>query len=120
MTFFLTAILHRGLRNDFFSFLQFTFSNFYLDFYSLFLLEFYFLFRLFSPFSTWTFSPFSIWTFFISFQCKLLFPFFPVFPFKFFSFYFSILFQSVFLFDRGHILDFFQLFSMQKETYLVS
>ena len=40
----LTAILHYGLKNDFFFFSQFTFSNFYMDFYSLFLLDFYFPF----------------------------------------------------------------------------
>ena len=48
---FLTGILHRGLRNDFFLQFQLTFSNFYLDF--------YFLFGL--LFSLWTFiSPFSL------------------------------------------------------------
>ena len=50
---FLTAILHRGLRNDFFFQFQFTSSNFHLDFYfpsslwtfiSLFSLDFYFPF----------------------------------------------------------------------------
>ena len=52
----LTAILHRGLRNDFFfHFKQFTFSNFYLDFYFLFL--FGLLFLLF-PFSMRTFLSF--------------------------------------------------------------
>jgi hypothetical protein len=53
---FLTVTLHRGLRNDFFSFLQFTFFAFYLVFYSLCLLDVYFpfLFRLLFPFSIWT------------------------------------------------------------------
>ena len=65
--YFLTAILHRGLRNDFFfSLRSFTFSNFYLDFY------FPFLFGLLFPFFIWTFIfpflfgllfPFSHWTF---------------------------------------------------------
>ena len=91
LTPFLTAILHRGLRNDYFFFHlnQFTFSNFYLDFYfpflfgllfSLFSLDFYFsflfglLFSLYFPF-LWTFiSLFSLdfysiaVTFWISFK----------------------------------------------------
>ena len=56
---FLTAILHRGLRNDFFLFLQpiyfFPFSIW--TFISLFFLDFYFpfLFGLLFPFSIWTF-----------------------------------------------------------------
>ena len=47
---FLTAILHRGLRNDFFFifFSQFTFSNFYLDLYFPFLFGLLFLFSLLS------------------------------------------------------------------------
>ena len=50
LSWFLTAILHRGLRNDFFFifFSQFTFSNFYLDFYFPFLFGLLFLFSLFS------------------------------------------------------------------------
>ena len=49
---FLTAILHRGLRNDFFFFFSsanLLFPLFYLDFY------FPFLFGLLFPFSIWTF-----------------------------------------------------------------
>ena len=57
---FLTAISHRGLRNDFFFFRQFTFSNFYMDF------SIPFLIGHFYPFSFWTFFsllfPFSFWT----------------------------------------------------------
>ena len=83
---FLTTVLHRGLRNDFFFLNQFTFSNFYLDLYfpslwtsiSLFSLDFYF--------------PFSLWTFIF-----LLFPFFWTFI------------QSC---NRSQILDFFQIFSL--------
>ena len=60
---FLTAILHRGLRNDFFSqpFTQFLFGVlfpfFVWTFIFLFSLGFYFhfLFRLIFPFSLWTF-----------------------------------------------------------------
>ena len=70
---FLTAILHRGLRNDFFSLLSFTFSNFSLDFYFPFLFGLLFLFFLFgllfsllflfSFFSLDFYFPFSFWTF---------------------------------------------------------
>ena len=84
----MTAILHRGLRNDFFFLFQFrfTFSNFYFDFYFPFLfgllfpfffglsffffsLDFYFPFSfgLLFPFSLRTFTsflfPFFLWTF---------------------------------------------------------
>jgi hypothetical protein len=71
---FLTAILHRGLRNCFFLFYaSFTFSNFYLDFY----------------------FPFSNWTLISHFLFGLLFPFFYlVFSFSiwvsiFLNFYFT-------------------------------
>ena len=71
---FLTAILHRGLRNCFFFFFfirSFTFSNFYLDFY------FPFHFGLLFPFFLWIFIfpfifgllfPFSLWTFIFLFS----------------------------------------------------
>ena len=68
---FLTAILHRGLRNNFFfHFNQFTSSNFCLDFYFPLLFGLLFLFL-------WTFIPFSFWNFIF-----VLFPFY--FPFPFF------------------------------------
>ena len=52
---FLTAILHRGLRIDFFIQVLSTFSIFDLDFPCLFGFIFPFLFGLFFPFSIWTF-----------------------------------------------------------------
>ena len=77
---FLTALLLRGLRNDFFfQFLQFTFSNYYLDFY------FPFLFGLLFPLFLCTFIfpflfehlfPFSLWTFTQSRSHFGLLPFF--------------------------------------------
>ena len=124
---FLTAILHRGLRNDFFFFSQFTFSNFYLDFY-------FFLFRLLFPFSLWIFislfyldfffpfffgflSPFSLWTSISLFYLDFYLPFLPLFNQTesdriFQSFDLSILrsFDLFRSFDRGLILDFFQIF----------
>ena len=59
---FLTAILHLGLRNDFFFIsTNLLFSNLYLDFFSFlfgpFFFHFPFLFGLFFPFSFWTFIP---------------------------------------------------------------
>ena len=92
---FLTAISHHGLRNCFLFlcfiyFIQFLFRLlfpfFYLDFY------FSFIYGLLFPFSILTFIS-------ILFQFSLIF-------FQFFFDFFSILF----LFDRGHILDFFQFF----------
>ena len=52
---FLTAILHRGLRNDFFFFSQFTFSFSIWTSISHFSLDFYFPFWLLFPFFLWTF-----------------------------------------------------------------
>ena len=54
---FLTAILHRGLRNDFFFRSHLVFPYFIWTFISLFFLDFYFpfLFGLLFPFSFWTF-----------------------------------------------------------------
>ena len=83
---FLTAILHRGLRNDFFFHYVHLLSIFYLDFY------FPFLFGLLFPFSIWTFLsllyldfyfpflfglfyPFSIWTFLSLLCLDFYFPF---------------------------------------------
>ena len=87
---FLTAFLHRSLWDVFFfHFNQFTFSNFCLDFY------YPCLFGLLLPFSLWTFISFSPF-FFGPFLFGLLFPF----P----------LFLLGLLFNRGHILDFFQFF----------
>ena len=58
LTYFLTAILHRGLRNDFFfSFSNLLFPIFIWTFISLFYLDFYF------PFLSGLLFPFSIWTF---------------------------------------------------------
>ena len=56
---FLAAILHRGLRNFFFFYTSFTFSNFCLDFYF--------------PLSIWTFFTFSIWTFISLFYLEFSF-----------------------------------------------
>ena len=82
---FLTAILHHGLRNDFFFFqFHFTLSNCCLDFYFL----------------------FSLWTFISLFSLSFYFPFISLFAFIYFYFYF--LFGL--LFNRGHILDFFIFF----------
>ena len=74
---FLTAILHRGLRNCFFfSLRSFTFSNFFFPFlfgllfpFSLFSLNFYF------PFSLWTFVSLFSLDFYFPFLFGLLFPF---------------------------------------------
>ena len=96
---FLTAILHRGLRNDFFFSLQFTFSNFYLDFY------FPFLFGHLFPFSIWTFiflflfgllAPFFIWDFLFQFEFQ-----FDYFEFQFDYFEFQFEFQF-FLISFSH------------------
>ena len=77
---FLTAILHRGLRNDFFfRFNQFTFSNFYLDFY----------------------FPLSIWTFIFPFLFGLLFSLFYL-DFSFFPFLFKFFLNSFFILSRSH------------------
>ena len=84
---FLTAILHRGLRNCFF-----LGSGRIFFFYILFGLLFFF----------------SIWTFIFPFLFGLLFPFS---LWTFIPFYFP--FISLFLwtlFKRGHISDFFQIF----------
>jgi hypothetical protein len=56
---FLTAILHRGLRNCFFFIRSFTFSNFYLDFYF--------------PFHSGLLFPFFLWTFIFPFLFVILF-----------------------------------------------
>ena len=99
----------------YFSYLILTFiSFFYLDMY------FPFLFGLLYLFSVWTFisifyfdfyiPSLSIWTF-IS-----LFGFFSV-QFQFLFQHFSILFL---LFNRGHILDFFQIFISRKWYYRLS
>ena len=113
----MTAILHRGLRNCFsFFYASFTFSNFYLDFYSPFLygLFFPFLFGLLFPFSIWIFFfPFSIWTF-IS-LLYLDFFFFVSTHFNSFQLV-STRFNS-FQLNRGHILDFFQIFFISTEFY---
>ena len=90
---FLTAILHRGLRNCFFLFYaSFTFSNFYLDFYF--------------PFSNWTlishffvwdfYFPFFIWNFL--FQFKFQFDYFE-FQFDYFELQFLLIlsFNSIIL-----------------------
>ena len=66
---FLTAILHRGLRNDFFFQFQFKFSNFYLDFYF--------------PFSIWTF----VFLFNLDFISLFYLDFFSIFFFSFFLLY---------------------------------
>ena len=106
---FLTAILHRGLRNDFliFQFLQFTFSNFYL----------YFC------------LPFSFWTLISLFSLDFYFPFFLwtfIFPFLFgllFSFWSSISFLDFFVHFQTFIsllsLDFYFPFSLCKSISLL-
>ena len=88
----MTAILHRGLRNDFFFQFRFTFSNFNLDFY------FPFLFGLLFPF--------------FCLDCYYL-----LFPFFLWTFIFPFLFGR--LFNCGHILDFikFQLFKMFRKWF---
>ena len=90
---FFTAILHRGLRNDFFSLRSFTFSIFFYFYFP-------FLFRLVFPFFIWT--PISLFFF------GLLFPIIFLFPIFLWTFFFSFLFGL--LFNRGHILVFFQIF----------
>ena len=98
---FLTAI---GLKNDFFFFSQFTFSSFYTHFYFLFLFGLFYL-SFFHFFSIFLF----IFIFFSIFSLYIFFFFFSIF-YQFFSNSFLFLF----LLDRGHILDFFQIFfSMQ-------
>jgi hypothetical protein len=79
--YFLTAILHRGLRNDFFfHYVYLLFPIFIWTFISLFSLDFYFLFLfglLFSLFSLDFYFPFLI---------GLLFPFYFSFPFFLWTF----------------------------------
>ena len=88
-THFLTAILHRGLRNCFF----FLFANF--------------------PYSIWTFISF----FYLDFYFPFLFPFsIRTFIFLYFSIFFqffSNFFFNFFLFYCHHILDFFQIFHLK-------
>ena len=88
---FLTAILHRGLRNDFFFNSNLLFPIFIWTF------IFPFLFGL-------LFS-FFLWTFIFSLDFYLPFPFFR------WTFIFPFLFGR--LFNRGHILDFFQIFNLR-------
>ena len=84
----MTAILHRGLRNDFF-FITFIYF-------------FQFLFGLLFPFSLWTyFSLFSL-DFYFLFFFGLLFSLFSL------DFYFPFFFGL--LVSRGHFLDIFQIF----------
>ena len=96
---FLTAILHRGLRNDFFLFFfsPFTFSNFYLDYF------FPFLFGLLFPFSSLDFYfPFLFGLFFISFLIRFHFVFISS------SFRFHFVFNSITVTHLG----FFQVFCL--------
>ena len=94
----MTAILHRGLRNDFFSNSDLLFPISIWTFISLFSLDFYFpfLFGLLFSFSLWTVTtflfPFFVWTF--------------IFPFLFGR-----------LFNCGHILDFFQIFIIKFQLF---
>ena len=96
---FLTAILHRGLRNDFFFQFQFTFSNFYLDFY----------------------FPFSIWTFVFLFSLVFYFPFyfpFPLFLWTFiFPFLFGLLFNQVTFRISSNFFFNFHFFSQKNRSY---
>ena len=84
---FLTAILHRGPRNDFF----------------------FILTTLLFPIFTWTLNSLYYLDlyFYFPFLFGLLFPFY-IFPFFLWTFIFSFLFGL--LFNRGHILHFFQIF----------
>ena len=82
---FLTAILHRGLRNDFFFRFQFKFYNFYWTFFPCSTLTFVFLFNL---------------DFYLTFLFGL-----------FFYIFFSFFLLYYFLPYRGLILDFFQIFN---------
>ena len=69
---------------------------------------FHILFGLLVPFSLWTFTSFFYLTFFFH-------SFFPIFfptRFQFFFISCSILFRFDFFFNYGHILDFFQFFSV--------
>ena len=116
---FLTAILHRGLRNDFFFIFQyrFTFSNFCMDF------SVPFIFGLFFPFSIWTFLS----LFYLDFSIPFLFGLFnslfswSFFPFSFWTFIslFTLFFRfsiwnlflfSIWTFISLFYLDFFPLF----------
>ena len=63
---FLTAILHRGLRNDFFCQVTYFFSIFYLDFFCLYNFLFFifiFFYLPFFPFIFWTFISFFLLNF---------------------------------------------------------
>ena len=100
---FLTAILHRGLRNCF------SLRHIYF---------FHFFFGLLFPFSFWTF----ISLFFLDFYFPFFRTFISLFSLDFyFPFFFGLLFPFYFtsffglLFNRGHILDFFQSFLVLVE-----
>merc|ERR1712051_298222 len=106
---FLTAISHRGLRNDFFFF----------HFFSIPIYFFQFLYGLFCPIYIWTFLSFFHLEFYFPFLFGLLFPF-SNWTFRFISFQLvSTRFNSFqlvstrfnsFQLNRGLILDFFQIF----------
>ena len=106
------------LGMTFFS-LQFTFSNFYLDFYfpfflgllfSLFSLDFYFPFFWGLLFSLWTFISLFSLDFYFPFSGDFYFPFSHWTFISLFSLDFYFLFGR--LFNCGHILDFFQIFTI--------
>ena len=67
---------------------------------------FHILFGLLCPFSIWTLYPFSIWTL----HPFSIWIFFPIFFFLIFPIFIQFFFNYFFLFNRGHILDFFQIF----------
>ena len=115
---FLTAISHRGLRNDFFwGHISFPFSIwtfislFYLDFY------FHFLFGLYFSFLFWLLFPFSIWTFIFLFYLDFYLPFLfgLLFPFSiwtfislfYMDFYFPFLFGLLSPFSIWTFISFF-------------
>ena len=92
----------------FFSLRSFTFSNFYLDFYFPFPFGLLMEGLCYIPFLFgFLFSLFSL-DFYFPFIFELLFPFYFSFPFFLWTFIFPLFIGL--LFNRGHILEFFQIF----------
>ena len=92
------AILHRDLRN-------------WVFFSSPFIYFSYFIWTFISPFLFGRLYPFSIWTFVSLFYLDFYFPFFTNRD-MILDFFFIL-----YLFDRGHIFDFFQIFKISLLGY---
>ena len=97
----MTAILHHGLKNCFV--LNFhLLSISYFDFYFTFLVGILLLFSTWIYISLFSMDFFNLFSFFVNFFFQLFF--------NFSSILFELFFHTLFLFNRGEILDFFQIF----------